>query len=693
MTLYRIILIFTLLVIFACTINEPNIPEWDTAIKIHFPTQDVLMEKLINDSTLVGANDNGTPIILVQLEDSSDWERISQDDLVLEEQNDHYNSEVGDINLGNYEDLNSDSVSVMDVLIPELFATGDTLLPYDSMTVYPGGSVVEYTDYRSANIKEGQLWLTFHNDMFVNIRKGLIISVYNENGTSRLIQDVVFDEPIPAGTSKVSDPINLSNQYIYNKFRLEYTIPVEGSDAPKVLTPEDRSGFFYTTLSVDEFVVDYAEALVPEQTFESSDSIDISDQDHQIIDARIAQGTITFQIQNKLPLDTEVQLELPNFRENGEIKKITHHLLADQDDELKINIAGWEVTNYKNPGSIIPAIDYNVFATVDSTDDFVTIHSTDSILIDVKTDSFYVSSFTGVLDTVSFDVDPVELDDIDIFDDIDGEIRLNDLEMSLDFYNEIDLPIDVNLKITGIHQDPNNPAQSDSVIIYLSEQVQPSSVSDKTTIVLDENYTEPSIVDLLEILPTEISISGDAKVFGEGSVSVDDGLRVLYKLESPLNFEISQPVYFDVAIDSITNDDLDQDTRDKLVNDVANVNTSFIFINHTPIGASVKYYIAADSMMLYNDEIPDSSKKIILETDISAGLTGSDGYVTNPNTENSLDIHLTDTQLDIFNFSPLYTRQELILKPTDGFVKVRQTDRIDIEAVMDAEFTVNSQDE
>ena len=98
-------------------------------------------------------------------------------------------------------------------------------------------------------------------------------------------------------------------------------------------------------------------------------------------------------------------------------------------------------------------------------------------------------------------------------------------------------------------------------------------------------------------------------------------------------------------------------------------------------------------MMLYNDEIPDSSKKIILETDISAGLTGSDGYVTNPNTENSLDIHLTDTQLDIFNFSPLYTRQELILKPTDGFVKVRQTDRIDIEAVMDAEFTVNSQDE
>jgi hypothetical protein len=673
-----------------CTIHEPKLPEWDTEWSVHIPSQNFVMDEIINDSTLIAGTDSeGQPIILISVKDSTDWQRITSADLSFDPQNDDFHSEIGDITLGDYDDLISDSLTVRDVLPAELFSLGDTLPPYDSMTVIPPTVLLEYEDYRSALIKEGNMWLTFHNEMFLDIREGLIIEVYTENGEMEYVDRALFSEPIPSGTVVTSELINLENKKIYNKFRLRYIIPLYGSDTPQVLTEDQASSFFYTVLSVDEFIVSEGEAKIPEQSFDDSDAIDISDEDHKIIHARIERGNIRFAIQNRLPLDSNIQLELPNFIRNNQPLIINHRLLSQQDDLLNINLSGYEITNHTNPGSVIEAIDYFAIATVDSTSDFVLVRSTDSILIQVDTDTFYLSSFVGELDTVEVDIDRERIDDIDLLDDVDGQLRLNDLVMRLDFYNEIDLPIQVDLHISGYRRNKSTQVVDDSVIIFISEQLLPNRIAPMTTIVLDEQYSNPSIVDLLEILPNEIEFSGNAKIYGQGGVSINDGLRLVYHLESPLNFQISNPIFYSAAVDSITDDDLSEDQRDQIVNDVSNVSAQFTLTNGTPLGFSVKYYLATDSLLLFDEAIVDSSQKIIFQAQVNPGNTGANGYVDTP-VQSHVPIALTEKQLNIFNYSPLYTRQEFIITPTEGLVKVRQSDQLTVDAVLKVKILVNS---
>ena len=394
---------------------------------------------------------------------------------------------------------------------------------------------------------------------------------------------------------------------------------------------------------------------------------------------------VQFLITNTLPVDIHIDLTLPNILENGETKVISSQLTALTDKVITEDISGCEIYNYKNPGSVIDSLDYFANVLSDSTEDYTLVSDEDSISIDVVTDSIQMASVTGVLDTVDFNIEPVELDKIDVFQDINGQVRLNDLTMQLVFRNEINLPIEVDLRVVGRRTDTQ-----DSVAINVSETIAASSQSPTTIVNMDGNYSNPSIVDLLEILPDEITIRGSAILHGEGSVSVGDGLRVEYNVSSPLNLEIGEPLTFDSEIDSITYDDLDEDQRDQIINDLSNVKTKFNFINHVPIGASFKYYMAVDSTELYDNAIPDPSRKIVLETEIEPGLVGPNGYVQTA-VSSTWEKEITDQQREIFNYPTIYVRQELTIPATNGVIKIRQDDSIEIEAILDFQVTINSE--
>ena len=154
-----------------------------------------------------------------------------------------------------------------------------------------------------------------------------------------------------------------------------------------------------------------------------------------------------------------------------------------------------------------------------------------------------------------------------------------------------------------------------------------------------------------------------------------------------MTIDISESLTFDSDIDSITYDDLDEDQRDQIVNDLAEVYAKFNFINYVPLGASLKYYMAVDSTDLFSDEISEPSRKILFEADIDAGVKGPNGYVQTA-VESVWDQELTDEQLEIFNNPTIYVRQELTINSTDGEVKIRQDDSIEIEAILEFKFTI-----
>ncbi|MBN1408283.1 MAG: hypothetical protein JW956_10860 [Calditrichaceae bacterium] len=686
MTIKKVFTIFSLLLLFACSVNDPKLPEWDTDWKIYMPTQDFIMgEEIINDSTfLAGYANDSIPIILFKLEDSTDWERVEASDLVLDPQTDHFSAGIGDIELGDYDDLYSDSTRIPEIIPAELFAVTDTLIPYDSLTVYPPDDSFEFTEYEYVTVEKGELWITFCNETFLNLREGLIAKIYSENGTSQYLGEIEFTQPISAHSTVQSEPLILNNRTIYNKFRIEYIIPVEANPSPRYLSEDDRNGYFCTVLSMGELIITEGRAKVPEQTAVDSAAVEIKEKDNQIISGTVESGSIHFNIQNMLPVGCYVTVSLPNFRENGLVKTFSSRITAGMNGVITEDISGLAVINHRSSGSVIDSLDYIATINSDSTTEPILITSEDSVIVDVTTDSIRMASVTGIIDTVDFDIESLELDEIDVFEDIEGQIRLNDLEMHLVFENEIDLPIYANLKIVGKRTDT-----ADSVVINVSETIKAASASPTTIININDAYSDPSIVDLLEILPDDIKIAGNATVFGEGSVSVGDGLRARYTISSPLTIQIDEALTFKSnEIDSITYDDLDEEQRDQIVNDLADVSAMFNFINHIPIGGQLKYYMAIDSTDLYSDDIAEPSTKIVIEANIGPAIKGADGYVQAA-VLSEWNQEFTDEQLEIFNYPTIYTRQELTILSTDGEVKIRQDDSIEIEAILDFKITVD----
>jgi len=84
-------------------------------------------------------------------------------------------------------------------------------------------------------------------------------------------------------------------------------------------------------------------------------------------------------------------------------------IVAGEQTERTVDISGFNIVNHKNPGSIIDSIYYQFEATTFETDTFVVISATDEISVLATMDSIFIESFTGSLENLKVDIDPIEI--------------------------------------------------------------------------------------------------------------------------------------------------------------------------------------------------------------------------------------------------------------------------------------------
>ena len=70
----KISLLIIVAALTACTLNEPELPKWDTEWSLYLPTYDYNMAEVIEDGEYLEADttNNMIPIIKVSIQDSSD---------------------------------------------------------------------------------------------------------------------------------------------------------------------------------------------------------------------------------------------------------------------------------------------------------------------------------------------------------------------------------------------------------------------------------------------------------------------------------------------------------------------------------------------------------------------------------------------------------------------------------------------
>ena len=688
MKLLKICLLLFTALLTACTLNEPKLPSWDTQWGLQLPTTDFVMSEIMDDSTLVAdTTQSGIPIISFSTSDTTEWQRIDKSDLAMDELSESYTITVGNIELTDAEELQTDTVNVMDALPPEFAAFGDTLPPYPGFTE-ESEATEEYTHYESVHILSGNIWLTFHNEMFLDIDAGMSIKLYNNDGSGTFIGELVFSDSILSGASVGSNILDLSDKTISNKIRLVYLIPIAGTTDSTFLTDEMKQGYYYSDLFMDKLVVDEARAVIPEQEFVYSDSLSIPQEDIQLRRAVVDEGGLVIRLNNNISINAQVQITLPDFVKDGNAKTINTLLIPGAQTVENVPLSGWELINSVDPASIIDNIRIEVSSLIGSDGAIVPISAKDSVTAEVTADSLYFSSLEGEITNLEFEIEPSESESIDFPDDLESGIRLPDLEMRLLFENEIDFPIDLDLHIVGYKIE--NEQITDSVHINLNSVIQRNSVSQQTEIILNEGSTSPSIVDLLAILPNKIKFYGQATVDGSGSIAANQGMRVEYTISSPLSIDIPNAVTQESEPDTLTEEDLDEDTRDMLTNEITDASAQITLTNGLPVGAEVYLYLALNSSDFETDAIADSSKKIVLHGIIEGADTDASGYVSQP-VASTVKFHLSETQLQIFAEPPVFVKQKVIIQPTSGTVRFRQTDKVEIDALLKVNYIINQE--
>jgi len=688
-------IVWLLLAFSACTVNEPSIPAWDTQWTVVLPTKNVLMSDIIGNDSLLTADttDSGIPIYHFSLSDSTDWQRVTSQNLAIAPSSKTFDAAIGIIDINKPLDVTTDSIKVGDILPSTLLAYADahhdTIPPFSDFDLQPADDHQQFNQFKRVKIDSGSIWLTFYNKMFLKIRPGMTINIYNDSPEDGLIGRFYFADVIPPGSVITSSIVDLAGKEIINKIRIEYLVPIAGSDTIMVLDSKAREGLFYSQVSMSKLKVAWAEAKVPPQQFSRQDSVDISQEKHHLQQADIQKGRIRVSLTNNMPLNARVRFVLPDFQKDGQLKTVSAEIPAGQLFNQTIRLDGWTLLNHENPGGYVDFITYQLTANVDSSDGYVVIASNDSVSVNVDVDSLFFSSLEGTIDTVKMNIEPTVVDGPDFFSDYEGGIRLDDLVMTMDFENQIDFPVNVNLNIVGEHEE--NSAVTKTVAIPLQRTIQQSSVSPHTSIVLDKNSTTPSIVDLLEILPSKIRVSGQADIEGHGSVSVGQGTRVSFKIESPLTIQLKNPLQKKSEVDSIRKDDLGDEDRQLLSEDIQDAYAQFTLSNGIPIGAKVTLYMATDSTQLDNNVIADSSRKWIIEGMVSAGKTDAGGFVSEK-TISEITISLSKEKLQLLSHSPIYVRQVVEILPTAGVVRFRQNDELNIGALVKIKYTMNKQD-
>jgi hypothetical protein len=694
-----------LFLMIGCDLTEPfSLPSWDTNWKIFFRNDEVTLKEMIEDGSLKDSlsAQYGDTLIFISISDTTNKQFIDDEEMTFEPEGDVVSEAVGEIEIADPEPQTTAPATLEEFLgIP--INEGNTIgpIPAGDIEYNPNTNFLTFDNYQRAVLDEGRMFLTFHNNLTLDINSGMMVSLF-DSATNALVHTFTFNQAIERGQTVSSDTLFLNGTEIYNSFYLNYVVPISGIDSVHTVTVEDVSSNFTSDLVIEDMVVSEADAKIPEQVIDRSDASVLDTEDKYLIRAVIDSGFIEINVENMLEIDAEVRIEILSLVDENDGNApmvIDTLLLRESTTFIRKSIGGRTILNHQNPGSVVDSIHYLVEGNTIATEDFRHVESTQEIIISVELGQVKTSEFEGEITTLSIDIDPVEVSDLLDLENFSGTFRMPDLELIFDFYNQIGFDVLVDLVITGIKEENGIPVDSVKILFndFMINRATDQNPTEMTTLILNATSTTPSIVDLMEILPTTIKVEGAGVIENQtGKVSVGSAVWAEYRIESPLRINITEDLIYTANVEEM---DLEDDTRKDLSENFDDVLLKFNPSNGIPLNLEMMFVLAIDSANLFSDLIADSSEKIILHNTVPAGNVNADGLVISPGISNDFELKMTKEQLQIFskrdndgNYLPVYNGMQIKINSNNQPVIFRNSDALNYDGYLDLKYRVNSDD-
>jgi hypothetical protein len=664
-----VLIVCLFLVFAACTFNEPVLPNWETLWEIPLPDISYELSEAIDNEYIFADTLQGIPILRLSIKDTVEKEGIDKAELSIKPDPDTLSTTIEQIEISSPGKESTEAISIHELLGFQV-QPGDTIPIPPSTTITVTPQEVVFTSYNYVIVSTGKLILEFHNQTLLNISGGMQVDLYDDS-TNQFIGTSTFPA-INAYTSEfANDSLDMSGRLISRRLRLESQVPLQAGSYP--VSALDTSGFTQTDVCISNMIVEEAIASIPEQSATESGAESVEDRDNHVIEALVDEGQIRLNIENQLEVEATVTVTLPNFELQPGISFTQSQVIpALSRNTSSIELNDLTMINFKSPGSVIDSLHFEITVVTTPSLGLTHISNSDSVIVRFDADSIFFRRFEGEIDTVEVAIDTVKQEDIFNYNDFEGSVRLDDLQLELTIFNEIGIPVEMLIDIRGEHRN-SDTGQLETFLDLdpIPIQVMPGTSGIPSTNLVTLNGSNSRIVELMQILPTDIVMSGTATIMGTGIVTITDSVWGEYEISSPFNVFVDSIPDFESDIDIL--DEIDDDIKNTIENRFQNANLELNFENGLPLSADVIIIFATDTTDFFEIDTSDTNKLIIDDLEIKSGTIGTDGYVSIP-FEGQISSILSEKEVKIFSSDTLYFGSKIIFPDVNTAMKFRSTD-------------------
>jgi hypothetical protein len=575
-----------------CALDEPKAPSWEVDLQIPLANQNITIQDLLSDQDETFAYEDG--LIGLRAEGHFDTSRVG-DNLKIPDIEETIDVDIPNMTIPR---LNADDATFsLKELLPDIAPHNgqNAVIPSFQFSDILGYLVPE-NDIVSIRLAQGVARLVYENNLPIDLEHIVFTMIEPATGEVKIVSPQI--DRIAAG-AKDSLDIDISGKELTCDGKWYVAGQSPGTRGQTINVDADAS----VSLLVDfvDFRVNSVTGRGRSFYVEHHDSVTL-DPDIRIREAEFKQGTLNFDFLNGLPMDLEIIIESPQIRNkmtNGPLE-VTVDAKMRVESRAIIDLAEYKI----DFGEMFPGVqqlEFSFEASGESGDDeIVTISEYDSIKVKVSMKEAVLDKFRGSLDHYAISITPIDQavkmpDDLDRF----NGLNMADAHLCIDFYNAIEMPIQMRGKFSGIGSD------GASATLDIDSEINPCGTDGEVlTSMPFESPGNKQILSIINLLPEKIQFSGSAFIgdgVSEGLITSESYIRGHYLLETPAKLSwresllVPDTTFLQINPDGSKEADL---IKGALHLDAKTTNALREFViladieNHLPVGATIEYRLA-----------------------------------------------------------------------------------------------------
>ena len=686
-----------------CLIESPESPTWEVNLAIPLIDEKYPLSDLVGP--IAGDSSNG----FIDL-DSLDILRLNVRDTIGTIELDESRLTVRGIglisvsevigpltlnNLGDDQVFESQTLSSMSVAVAA--APNGTSVPVPGFSLSPIDNDVAITDVEEATIEQGIIRISIYNGFIDAPNSGIPLTnmqIVLTDVNNTVIGTALYDRIGPDSTE--TRDIDLAGKSFVVPLTTTTTGESPGTSNFEINSASKAGKIRVTVQFIGPFIASRVKGNIPSTNIKISESIPLAiSGSTELISGRFSSKTdeMILTINNGLQVPLSASLLLPNFIDfttNLPETVIWDSIPPGGSETQRVDLRGDSLTN---PAGEFPLtnIEYIFEATTLSLGSSSIISEDDDIELVIVLDTLRFLRWKANFDET---IPTTETNIKDMPEGFAG-ISLEDVRLILNLHNTISVPMFLDLNIMGTNTILNSRAELALVDAELRSPPLFSLQPETTQIVFKKDSTcvnavcEPSgetdIVDFFNILPDNISISGEASLLGVGVVSVGQSMGGDFQLIVPFSFSLDSIAKF-VPSTFSTIAALEDKQKEQIENNILYAIVESELVNSFPFGGTVSLLITDDFTKF--DVHPDSLDVDTLLTFVLPDTDPDMGIFTAIKRDS---VFLDSSIIRIFTRGEEHYLKPLIeLKSTDGKPRtVTASNFIRIKSVMTFRIKIN----